>query len=96
MMRGRIGETDLAELLFPHILDDLITWVRLSQVSRRFNEVAKKKLIRKERIDGCGRKIIWTEFPTGLCRTWYPHGQLSSSINYQHGKRHGLFREWQT
>lgn len=40
-MCNQISENDLAELIFPHTLQDFRTFIALSQVSKRFNEVSK-------------------------------------------------------
>ena len=61
-----ISENDLAELIFPNTLQDFRTFIALSQVSKRFNEVSKRKLIRKEQINSNGKKkfglnyqVVW-------------------------------------
>jgi hypothetical protein len=101
-----ISENDLAELLFPHTLKDPVTFHRLAQVSKRFYDVSKKKLIRKEETAYVliRFKRIWTELPNGikhgLCRGWYMNYsseaccQLECARTYDQGKLHGLFQGW--
>lgn len=84
-----ISESDFAELIFNHVLTDHVTFHRLAQINKKFNEVSKRKLIRKEvtfaawfddsnRMVWTGRgnvkKIVWTE--------------------QANGKKHGLCRTW--
>jgi antitoxin component YwqK of YwqJK toxin-antitoxin module len=93
-----INERTFADLIFPHTLDDLNTFYKLSQVSKRFHEVSKKYLIKKERINQDGTKEVWTELPSGqrhgLSRGWYTNGQLWRESNYNQGQRHGLSQGW--
>lgn len=93
-----INERTFAELIFTHILQDPRTFCTLAQVSKRFNEVSKTQLIKKERINEDGTKEVWTELPNGtrhgLFREWYPCGQLKYEKNYNQNQLHGLFREW--
>ena len=95
-----INESDLAELIFSHALQDFQTYIALSQVSKRFNEFSKRQLICKEKINPDGTKEIWTELPTGskhgLQRKWYTNGQLHYECNYRQGQKHGLQRGWYT
>lgn len=95
-----INETTLAEFILPHTIDDHVTFHRLSCVSRRFNQVAKRMLIRREQINyGC--KYIWTELPGsvggrihGLYRIFLENGLLHREYTYHQGSRHGRMRGW--
>jgi antitoxin component YwqK of YwqJK toxin-antitoxin module len=102
-----INEAVFAQLIFPHTLQDTKTFCQLAQVSKRFHEVSKKYLIKKENIDSTvGFKTVWTELPNGqlhgLCRGWYlvsgqsseARGQLRYEENYHQGHVHGLSRGW--
>lgn len=105
---SQIDERTLAELLFPHVLDDPITFHRLTQVSKKFNKVSKTKLRRKELENYFGEKRVWTELPTGglkhgLSRGWcgkyvhdigYVQGSLIYSHNHHHGELHGTQHGW--
>jgi antitoxin component YwqK of YwqJK toxin-antitoxin module len=92
-----INERIFADLIFPHTIDDLNTFCKLSQVSKRFHEVSKKYLIKKENFCN-GSKKVWTELPNGkkhgLFRGWYSNGQLWHELPYQQGQPHGLCRGW--
>lgn len=91
-----LSKSDLANLLFPHV--DPPVWHRLQQVSKRFNQVGKSKLIRKEEIYPDNEKEIWTELPNGnlhgLYKQWYPDGQLHYCWSYVNGVRNGISRVW--
>lgn len=93
-----INETVLAELLFPHTLQYPKTFCQLSQVSKRFNEVSKRQLIKKNWINKDGTKEVWTELPNGkkqgLSRGWHENGQLRYEKNYDQGQLYGLYRGW--
>jgi antitoxin component YwqK of YwqJK toxin-antitoxin module len=93
-----INEAVFAELIFPHTLQYPKTFCQLSQVSKRFNEVSKRQLVKKERINQDGIKEVWTELPNGkkhgLYREWDSFGQLWYEHNYQHGQLHGLYQRW--
>lgn len=92
-----INENDLAILIIPHTLDDTRTFCRLSQVSKRFNQVSKKMLIQKKGVTQDGN-YVWMELPNGqrhgLCRVWYLFGQLYYEYNTIHNIYHGLYRGW--
>jgi antitoxin component YwqK of YwqJK toxin-antitoxin module len=92
-----INETTLAELLFPQIQDPK-TWCKLAQVSKRFNEVFKRKLIKKERTDFSGAKEVWTELPNGQkhgpAKGLYSSGHLAHIVYYNQGELHGTNRYW--
>ena len=97
-MTAKISESDLAELLFPHVTD-FKTWIALSKVSKKFNEVSKKKLIKKEEKYEDGYKKIWTILlrtgqKHGFQREWYPSNQLMHESNYYQGKKHGIAKGW--
>ena len=87
-MTAKISESDLAELLFPHVTD-FKTWIALSKVSKKFNEVSKRMLIRKETLNTDGSKAIWTVLPIGLehgfAQGWYSNGKLRYIQNYNNG-----------
>lgn len=93
-----ISESDLAELIIPHSINDLVTFHRLAQVSKRFNVVSKKLLIRREEIDFNGIKFVWTELPNrlkhGHSRLWHPNGQLTQDYNYINGELQGVCKNW--
>ena len=96
-MNARISESDLAALILPHALSDFQTWIALSKVSKKFNEVSKMMLVRKE-IYKDGMKGIWTELPSGQkhghYREWYPNGQLKYSSNFSYDQIHGQQQGW--
>lgn len=90
---------NLAELLFPHVTDS-VTWCRLAQVSKRFNKVAKEKLIKRI---GDGPYINgyteWTEMPSnGRKHGIYLECFCVDSISYKHtykdGQQHGTSYSW--
>lgn len=93
-----INESTLAELLFPHVMDDPITFHRLAQVSTRFNKVAKSKLIKK--VDSCPIfKTTWTEFQSngmkhGAYKIEYTNGRIQLRQQFYNGKTHGLYQTW--
>lgn len=96
-MNGNISENDLAELIVPHTLNDPVTFHRLAQVSKRFNHVTKRMLVKKE--NWIHFKMLWTELPGsgkkhGLYRCWYSNGQLEYETNYVQGRKHGFSRGW--
>lgn len=102
-----ISERDLAELIVPNTINDSVTFHRLAQVSKRFNAVARRLLIKRMVIYPDSKyKEIWTEQPNGqkqgLARKWYlntehpskPRGQLETEFTYLNDRRHGMCREW--
>lgn len=88
-----MNERDLASLIIPHTLDDPVTFHRLAQVSWRFNEVSKTKLVKKQHTNTDDETEICTALPDGrrhgLSRVWYPNGQLKWSHHFHEGFHHG-------
>lgn len=96
-----IGESTLAELIITSVLanNDFETFHRLSQVSRRFNRVAKSKLIIKNEENIRGQyKRMWTQLPDGrghgLYKVWDNHGNLVEFTTYIYGLIHGPHKSW--
>lgn len=87
----------LATLIYHHIPDS-ITWCRLQQVSSRFNQVGKKKLVQKEK-SNLNYKDVWTELPNGLLHGIHrTQSLLNHKIVHEHymvnGKIHGVYKEF--
>lgn len=96
-----IGEESFAEILYPQVEDPRV-WHRLQQVSKRFNRVGKRLLIKNTK-----DATTWTIMPNGqlhgLYRKWlkisgpdrtWCKGGLTLEENYHRGKKHGYTRQW--
>jgi antitoxin component YwqK of YwqJK toxin-antitoxin module len=89
----QISQNDLADLLYPLIINSTKEWVKLSQVSKRFNIKSKQFLIKKS-----GILKDWVELPCGykhgILRKWYSTGRLKSEFNYVYNLKHGPAQAW--
>lgn len=88
---------NLAEILFPHV-DDSETWCKLAQVNRRFNEVAKRLLVRKKEIhNDCDE--MWTELPSngkrhGVYQKFFKGGMIWAECQFKNDWMHGTYERW--
>lgn len=98
-----VGEEVLAELIFQHV-EDSVTWCRLAQVSKRFNKVAERKLIRKQTqqsvvIPESTAFSEWTELPAngqkhGFYRELFVDRKTSYEYTIKNNAPHGTVRSW--
>lgn len=88
-----ISERDFAELLLPHVLDDTNTWYKLARVSKRFLEVSRRLLVKKEYKFKYMNNLwhyIWTTLPDGQEHGVYKlfrNNQLSVKQMFKNGMR---------
>lgn len=98
-----INEETLAELIFSHN-NDIQTYLHLAQVSKRFNKVSKRVLVKKTYIKtyirANGETTCWTELPNipgirhGLLTIKHIYGCITSEHNYCIGNLHGICKNY--